>query len=105
MKHQIRIRKDGMIEFLTPPPFPVEIKHQERWSEITPTNPFLFVLFRLLRWLFGEHGKVGAFTRRWSCEWRMTVLSTGYTETSRNRQYLIDKEHELFFKPKGDWLN
>lgn len=105
-KYQIRIKPNGLIEFLSPPPFKlVEEKSSKRYSEITPTNPVLYVLFRLLRFCFGEYGRVGAFTRRWQCLWRMTVLSTGYTETSRDRAALIDKEHELFFKPRGNWLN
>lgn len=105
-KFQIRIRRDGMIEFLSPPPFKlVEEKSSKRYSEITPVNPFLYVLFRVCRFLFGEHGRVGNWTRKWDIEWRMTVLSTGYTETSRDRAALIDKEHELFFQPRGNWLN
>lgn len=105
IQHQLRIRKDGMIEFLSPPPFPVYIKHQARWSEIVPCNPILEFLFRLLRRIFGDNGLAAAFTRIWKCRWRMTVLSTGYTEENWNRQVLIDREHELYFKPKGDWLN
>lgn len=104
-KYQIRIKQNGMLEFLSPPPFKVDVKKQQRYSEIVPTNLFLFILFRLCRFLFGEYGRVGNWTRRWQIEWRMHVISTGYTETSRDRAYLIDKEHELFFQPKGDWLN
>jgi hypothetical protein len=105
-KYQIRIKKDGMIEFLTPPPFAIgSIQHKTRWSEILPCNLELYIWFRILRFLFGERGKVAQWTRRWKCRWRMTVLETGYTETSDDRQALVDKEHELFFKPKGDWLN
>lgn len=106
MKHQIRIRKDGMIEFLSPPPqFKVDIKHSARWSEIVPCNTVLRFFFRVLRNIFGEKGLAAAFTRIWPVRWRMTVLSTGYTEEGYNRQALIDKEHELYFKPKGTWLN
>lgn len=107
MKHQIRIRKDGMIEWLSAPPFPIGLRNKRttRWSEITPTNIFLYVAFRILRFAFGEEGVVSNWTRKWKCRWRMTVLSTGYTEVSTNRQALVDKEHELFFKPTGNWLN
>jgi hypothetical protein len=95
-----------MIEFLSPPPFTIgSIQHKSRWSEIVPANLFLFIMFRIMRLFFGERGPVAEWTRRWKCHWRMTVLETGYTETSKNRQALIDKEHELFFQPRGNWLN
>lgn len=70
-----------------------------------PCNMFLFIMFRILRKIYGEEGPVSNWTRRWKCKWKLTVLSTGYTETGYDRQALVDKEHELYFKPKGDWLN
>lgn len=94
-----------MIEWLSPPPFTVPIDKQtrKRYSEIVPVNPVLFILFRILRVLFGETGRVSEWTRGWNgIMWRMTVLSTGYTARSNSRSALVDLEHELFFKPKCD---
>ena len=105
--HRLIIRRDGRMEWLNPPPFAVPAKtKRKRYSEITPTNPFLFVAFRLLRLAFGEKGRVSDWTRSWRCEWRMEILHSGLTRISRDRQELIDLEHELFFterhKPLGD---
>lgn len=99
-KHQLLIKKDGTIAWLTPPPFTVPgRKTRRRYSEITPTSACLFVAFRILRFLFGETGRVAAWTRTWPCHWTLKVLDTGYTEHSRSRQALIEREHELFFRP------
>jgi len=105
--HRLIIRNDGRMEWLNPPPFQLPAKTtRKRYSEITPTNPFLFFAFRLLRLTFGEVGAVSQWTRGWRCEWRMTVLRTGFTMTSWNREELIELEHELFFserhKPLGE---
>ena len=42
-----------------------------RASHVEPCNPVLRVVFYTLRYFFGEWGKVGEFTRRWSCLWRV----------------------------------
>jgi hypothetical protein len=104
MKHRMKIKRDGTIEWLAPPPVPFIIEKQirKRFSEIVPVNPLLLVLFRLLRWMFGENGAVSDWTRRWKCTWSMTILKSGFTCRSNNRQSLVDIEHELFFKPKLD---
>lgn len=105
--HRLKILKDGRMSWLNPPPFAVPaVTKRKRYSEITPTNPFLFVAFRALRLVFGERGRVAQWTRSWRCEWRMVVLSTGVTSVSTDRAMLIELEHELFFterhKPLGD---
>jgi hypothetical protein len=44
-----------------------------RASHVEPVNPFLRVLFTLLRYQFGDTGKVAAFTRNWDCAWRVNL--------------------------------
>lgn len=67
----IRIRKDATIEWLNPPPFAVPVTKQttQRYSEIIPLDPLPRLLFRLLRFLFGEQGKVSDWTRSWRVIW------------------------------------
>ncbi len=103
MKTQLLIKRDGSIAWLGDLPMKLPgRKFTKRFSEITPVRIDLFILFRLLRFTFGERGKVAAWTRTWLCEWRMKILSTGYTEKSWSRRVLIEREHELFFYPLGD---
>lgn len=103
MKTRITIRRDGTLEWLGDLPLKLPgRKFTKRYSEIVPVRLDLFILFRLLRFLFGERGKVATYTRQWHCLWRMKILSTGYTETSWDRAALIDREHELFFYPIGE---
>lgn len=103
MKHQLLIKRDGTIQWLTPPPFTIPgPRFKKRFSTITPVNPVLHFAFWILRLCFGEKGRVAAWTRRWRVLWRMKVLSTGYTELGRDRAALIEREHELFFFPLGE---
>lgn len=104
---RFKLERDGSISWLEAPesfiaPL-VSNRSRRRFSEITPTNPLLFVLFRLIRLVFGE-GKwcIPEWTRNWQCEWKATILigeSKGMSETSTDRSYLISWEHEQHFKP------
>ena len=106
MKHQIRIRRDGFIEWLAPPPVPFKVEKQTkvRYSEIVPLNPFLCIAFRVLRFLFGESGRVSEFTRSWKCVWLAHILIGEHKDEAQVSQYrdaLITWEHEKFFCKKG----
>jgi hypothetical protein len=104
--HTVLINKrTGMIEWLAPPPFKVPVKHQtkQRFSEIVPTDPIRCFAFRLLRFTFGEEGKVAAFTRRWLCIWTGRILigpHRGEEMTSPFRQAVLDWEKEKFCEPR-----
>jgi hypothetical protein len=103
VKSRILLRKDGTIAWLDEPPFTLPgRKFRKRFSEITPIRIDLFIAFRILRLLFGEQGKVAAWTRKWKCEWRMRIISSGYTETGWDRAKLIEREKEIFFYPLGE---
>lgn len=103
MKHNILIRRDGTMCWLTAPPIHLAGSiTTKRFSEIVPRNPALRLAFRALRKVFGETGKVSDWTRSWHCMWRMTVLETGFTDYSMDRASLITQERELFYFPVGD---
>lgn len=106
MKHQLRIRRDGFIEFLSQPPIPLKLEKQTRvrYSEIVPLNPWLCILFRILRFLFGEKGRVSDWTRGWRVTWLCVILlgeHKGDAQVSEYRDYLITYEHEKFFCKRG----
>lgn len=75
-KYHGKIKRDGTIEFLgEPPPGLVlygAVKY--RFSEIVPLNPVKRAAFRVLRWMFGEEGRVSDWTRTWGCWWEATIL-------------------------------
>ena len=48
-----------------------------RASHVEPCNLVLRVVFYTLRSLFGEWGKIGDFTRRWLCLWRVNLAPVG----------------------------
>lgn len=108
MKHVVKInKKSGELTWLTPPPFhvPTENMRWQRYSEIVPVSLLPRLLFRLLRAVFGETGKVAAFTRQWAVLWRGTILigqHKGETKVSGIRQSIIDWEHEVWFGAKFD---
>jgi len=80
MKYRGKIKADGTIEFLGWPPPGMELPAgivRRRFSEIIPVNPVLRVAFRVLRWLFGEEGRVSNWTRRWRCRWEAIILIGG----------------------------
>lgn len=102
MKHRLKINKStGEIQWLNPPPFQIPLvgQRRERFSEIVPSSFTLRVAFRILRFLFGEDGKVAAWTRTWVVMWRMTILQgkhKGVTKEHGIRQILIETERELW---------
>lgn len=107
MKYQLRIRKDGVIEWLAPPPVPFKVQNQtrKRFSEIIPLNPVKRALFRFLRLVFGETGRVSDWTRDWACYWHCKILlgpHKGETMDSGLRCVLLEWEKEKFCEPKFD---
>jgi hypothetical protein len=104
-QHHLRIRKDGVIEWLAPPPVPFKIKNQtrQRFSEILPVNPVLYMAFRILRKIFGETGRVSDWTRSWLCKWRATILlgpHKGETMDSGLRGVLLEWEKTIWHSQK-----
>lgn len=97
----MRLRRDGVIEWLSlPPDLDITVLKQtrQRYSEILPVNPFLYVAFRIIRAVFGEGtGRIPEWTRTWPCRWRCRILighSRGKTRTGMDRKELIGWEHD-----------
>lgn len=65
-----------------------------RVSIIQPTSFWRRKAFRLLRTVFGDAGRVAAFTRTWQCEWTATILATGETYTADSRAECVAWELE-----------
>jgi hypothetical protein len=49
----------------------------KRASHILPWHPVLRVLFIVIRAMFGEYGKMAAFTRTWPCYWQVDLSPVG----------------------------
>jgi hypothetical protein len=49
----------------------------QRASHVEPTSLGFRVLFRSLRALFGEYGRMAEFTRSWPCRWRVNLTPVG----------------------------
>jgi len=102
MKHTVKINKrTGQISWLTAPPFKVTTEHtvRQRFSEIVPSNPMPRLWFRILRFVFGESGRVAEWTRSWLVSWRGEILQgphKGETRESGVREFIIEWEYEKF---------
>lgn len=103
MNYPFRIKPDGSIEWLGDPPpgYPMPGARTERFSVIVPDYQWHWhrFWFRVLRRIFGEHGKVAAWTRRWRCVWRCKILKgphRGREERSIHRDKLIQWERNIW---------
>ena len=101
MRYTLKIKRDGTMEFLgnPPPSFPVHDAQRSRFSEIVPVRMNLRILFRILRFLFGEEGKVSNWTRRWPCLWLCTILlgpRRGTKKGGTNRDALVNWERNIW---------
>lgn len=67
-----------------------------RFSVILPVNPCKRAVFIALRRLFGDDGKVAAWTRTWRTTWEATILHTGEQARSNCRATLLAWEQEKF---------
>lgn len=96
--HTIKLRPDGRLEFLNPPPFPVAVQSRQRFSEIVPSNPLLCLAFRVLRWTFGEQGVMATWTWQWVCKHTCHILIGKYAGMFAygTRQELLAWEREIW---------
>jgi hypothetical protein len=107
MRHRLKIRKDGTLEFLDAPPPGLKLPGpttRQRFSEIVPLHPALRLAFRALRMVGGEEGVVASWTRTWRCGWEATILM-GPERGRRARQFgqqgraaLIEWEHKVWWQ-------
>lgn len=67
-----------------------------RASVVEPVALWRRVAFRLLRWAFGDRGRVAAWTRRWRGQWRVQVLDGPSLGTHDTREQAIRAEEAWF---------
>lgn len=94
----------GLIEFVGSPEAMLDapVISKRRVSHVEPVNVVYRVAFHVLRKLFGEDGRVGNWTRRWSVNWRarMLVGDKPVLGTFRDRAVAIAAEIE-WLRQKG----
>lgn len=70
---------------------------RRRVSHIEPCDPILRVLFRLVRRVVSDGGRVAAWTRAWRCRWRIDIIGGPTFGGFSDRHEAIEREHR--------WLN
>jgi hypothetical protein len=102
MKYHIKIKHTGELEFFPCLPPGMDLPSVERrFSEIVPLVKGKRRWFRILRFIFGERGRVADWTRTWRGLWHCTILMgphRGASKVDVNRQALVKWE-------QGVWLN
>ena len=73
------------------------IQAVRRGGRVVPVNPIRRTAFRLLRWLFGDRGRVAAWTRTWSGPW-LVVVPTGALGPFADRDAAVQAEVEYLLE-------
>jgi len=90
--------KDEMPEIITKSDLKVETIETKRVSHIYPKKFFQRIVFKVLRKIFGDNGKVAEWTRNWKCEWIVYIPSVGYFGPYKDRKKAIKVEKELIWR-------
>lgn len=67
----------------------------QRASHVEPDNLPLRLAFHVLRFIFGDKGRMSEVTRHWPCQWRVNVSPLGGPILAgrwQNRQAAIEAE-------------
>ena len=98
MKTFISLTKQGtMTSFEGDFPLPLKGEKVKRISHVLPANPLKRAAFRILRFLFGDKGRIADWTRRWKGPW-IVVINGIEIGTFNNRQEAISYERELVIR-------
>lgn len=92
------------MEWLGDCPLPLPVGKTQRFSEIVPADWWFRIPFRILRFMFGETGRVSNWTRNWQCVWRGEILlgyHKGWQRWGRDRAELMEWEAEVFIGLKS----
>jgi len=70
------IRKDGTMQYIDhrADELVAGTTSKRRARHVLPVGRTQRFVFIALRWLFGEHSRVAAWTRRWSCRWMVEIV-------------------------------
>lgn len=101
----ITIDPTGEVSFIgaLPIDLPLTGIKRTRVSHIVPVNPIKRAMFRTLRLIFGERGRVADYTRSWTGAWRATIIATGQTYTAPSRADAIAWELGILNPPLFDY--
>ncbi len=95
----LTITTNGELQWLGDLPKDIDLPlanvRRRRLSTIVPVKPIKRAMFRILRLIFGDRGRVADYSRSWSGPWRATILATGQTETFQHRAEAIGWELEM----------
>lgn len=97
----IRFKSDGTFETIGVPFVPHTVISTRRISHILPVNPVKRAAFRLLRRLFGDAGKVSAWTRNWAGPWEVIMIGNGERFTHPSRAVCLAWEHEAALRTQA----
>jgi hypothetical protein len=91
----LSLRPDGTLETLGGDDFPLSALGPatvERVSRLYPVNPAKRLIFKALRFTFGEKGRIADFTRSFKGPWEATILRTGERFIGKNRAVCLQWE-------------
>lgn len=107
MTHRILIDERGFIRCIHNPNVPLHelgTVTKRRVSTITPMFAPKKQAFWLLRKLFGEEGRVAAWTRTWRTTWLVRILKTGEWSVFTRREDCVAWELEKLNGDVDKWL-
>lgn len=90
----VRIGSNGKVTYIDPRAADLIAgpRTQRRASHVVPARQGLRVAFRLLRWIFGEDGRVARWTRTWGCWWAVQIGDGHPVGAWRSREAAIEYE-------------
>ena len=93
--HIVFVTPDGRMDSIGD--FPIEFQQgakvsKKRVSLVIPVDPTKRVIFRLIRIIAGDDGKLAAWTRTWRGPWISVILATGETFKHHQRSACIQWE-------------
>jgi hypothetical protein len=99
----IAFDKDGNPQFVVDPVFDglaeLGTVSKRRASHVTPVNPVLRVIFRLVRWLVKDESQVAGWTRTWGCLWQADLAPSGGPVLGPY------SDRKAAIRAEVDWLN
>jgi hypothetical protein len=81
------------------------IVERKRVSYIYPQNFILRAVFKALRKLFGDNGRIAEWTRNWKCRWQVEILDENKSEKKifkgfKDRKTAIEFEKNYIINQK-----
>ena len=97
MNHKVILKPDGDLEFIGDDPLglPLENVRRVRLSHILPVDPVKRATFRLLRFLFGDEGRVANWTRTWHGPCTCAIVSGGPRFVGATRAICVEWERSV----------